>query len=770
MRVAVAVQAIVACLAMLAMGAPPTRAQQPPSGSATRASERAQPADVLGPLSARASADGVVTRPRIGLVLSGGGARGAAHIGVLKVLEDLGVPIDAIAGTSMGAVIGGLYASGLDARQIESIMESVDWQDSFRDTPPRSDRSFRRKLEDQTFLVRLPLGLRSGDFRIPRGLLQGQKLTQLLRTLTLPVSGIRDFSALPTRFAAVATDLETGAQVRLVDGDLVAAMRASVSAPGVFAPVELDGRLLVDGGLVGNLPVDAARDMGVDVLIAVDVGFPLQERSRLNSVASVSNQMLAILIRRGSDAQRASLGQEDVLVEPKLGDASSFDFSRVTSSIELGETAARARLAELSRWSVPRADYSAWQARRSDARRPAGRIESVTVARSSERHAIALLNEFQRQRGRLADADALERSVSRLYGQGNFELVDYQLVPRAEGGTALELEARRNSWGPNYVRFGLNLQDDFEGNSSFNAAARFLFTELSPRGAEWVWDLGGGDPPCAATEVYLPLDDTARWYLMPAASFELRNVPLRVQGRSIAEFRLRTFDYGIDLGRQFDNWGEWRSGVRRISADSRLRLGDPALTGSSFDVDLFFSRLSFDALDDVNFPREGQVLTAEWRGERSRGSGPEDNDVVTLDALLARSVGRHTGVIWVSGGAHVGGGPPNLRTLLPLGGFLNLSGLAPDSVAGERFAIGRGLYFRKIGRGGEGFLNVPTYIGASVEIGNVWNPGEPMTFRSTRKQGSVFLGLDTLLGPVYLGAGLGDEGESAYYLFLGRTF
>ncbi len=218
-------------------------------------------------------------RPRIGLVLSGGGARGAAHIGVLKVLEDLHIPIDAIAGTSMGAVVGGLYASGFSARDIERIVSTLNWQDAFKDRPPREELTFRRKQEDQNFLVKFPLGLRSGKFLLPKGLIQGQKLNQTLRKLTLPIARITDFDQLPTPFRAVATDLETGDAVIMSNGDLTSAMRASLSAPGVFSPVERDGRLLVDGGLSENLPIDVVRAMNVDVLIVVDVGFPLRRPS-----------------------------------------------------------------------------------------------------------------------------------------------------------------------------------------------------------------------------------------------------------------------------------------------------------------------------------------------------------------------------------------------------------------------------------------------------------------------------------------------------------
>src|ERR1700728_2789494 len=311
-----------------------------------------------------------LVRPRICLVLSGGGARGMAHIGVLKVLEELKIPIACIAGTSMGAVVGGLYASGMTAAQIETTMRSVDWQEAFRDAPPRRDLAFRRKQDDRNFLVRLPLGLKHGKILLPKGFIQGQKLQETLRQLTLPFSKSTDFDLLPTPFRAVATDLETGNAVVMGEGDLSIAMRASVSAPGVFAPVETQGRVLVDGGLAENLPIDVARAMHADILIVSDVSFPLQPRSALDSALSISNQMLAILVRKDSDRQRASLGPQDILIEPNLGPATATDFTASNSVITRGEDAARGDTRALSDYSVGDTAYRDYLARR--ARREPG--------------------------------------------------------------------------------------------------------------------------------------------------------------------------------------------------------------------------------------------------------------------------------------------------------------------------------------------------------------------------------------------------------------
>src|SRR4051812_3521877 len=459
-------------------------------------------------------------RPRIGLVLSGGGARGAAHIGVLKVLEENHVPIDAIAGTSMGAVVGGLYASGLSPADIERIMTSVDWEDAFRDRPARKDLNFRRKLEDQNFLVKFPLGLKSRRFRLPRGLVQGQKLTQILRAATLPVSQVQSFDDLAIPFRAVATDIVTGDRVVLDHGDLTTAMRASLSAPGVFAPAEVGDRMLVDGGLSSNLPIDVAREMGVDVLIVVDCGFPLLERNKLDSVATVTNQMLAILIRHNASEQRKTLGERDVIIDPALGDFSSLDFANHEKAIRIGEQAARGAAARLAALGVPAAEFQRLVAARESYRSAPPRIDFLRVEPGSERYADAIDSLFADQVGKPADPTRLGERVNELYGQGNLEIFDYRVVPapgelEEDPAYGLGFTTRRNSWGPNYLRFGMQLQNDFEGNSSFNAAMRGTLAEITKYGGEWVWDLQVGETPRAATEVYLPAGYRSRWFAAP---------------------------------------------------------------------------------------------------------------------------------------------------------------------------------------------------------------------------------------------------------------
>jgi NTE family protein len=715
-----------------------------------------------------------LARPRIGLVLSGGGARGAAHVGVLKALEEMHVPIDAIAGTSMGAVVGGLYASGMTAAQIERELGGVDWQDAFRDRPSRDGLSLRRKQEDREFLVQLPLGIRDGRFQLPSGLIQGQKLAQVLRQLTLPVAATEDFDHLPTPFRAVATDLETGAIVIMDDGDLASALRASLSAPGIFAPVERNGRLLVDGGIANNVPVDVARAMNVDRLIVVDVGYPLADREDLGSVTSVANQMLTILIRRESEKQLATLTSNDVLVSPDMQGVSSYTFTGLRKIMSAGSDAAARVREQLMTLSLPRDQYERYLASRVR-QQELPLVRSVGTQEDSSGFAPAVQKLFGDMAGAPLDAAALSREITRYYGQGLFESLDYRVVSldRAQqpGAVDLKFSVRPNSWGPTYLRFGLRLQDDFTGNSSFNAATRLLLTDIGSIGAEWIWDAQLGGNPRLGTQLYLPFSVRRHWFLEPAALFQVRAVPQFDGEEQVGELRVRTVSFGGSLGREIGLSGELRAGAEREFGKTRVRLGDTTEPVLRFQGTELFARASFDNLDSVAFPRRGTAATFEWRAQiADRSTFQRVSDSLSADWRLVHSWGKNTAIFWTSAGTLLDAESADERSYFPLGGFLNLSGMSADSLIGPHFGIARLVYYRKIGSGGEGVFNVPMYAGMSLEVGNTWERRQDISLGGARKDMSLFFGLDTFLGPAWLAGGYDSRGRKALYLSLGHSF
>jgi NTE family protein len=538
--------------------------------------------------------------------------------------------------------------------------------------------------------------------------------------------------------------------------------------------------------------------MGVDILIVVDVGTPLLKRDKLSSAPVISNQMLAILIQQNTRTQLEKMAPDDVLIQPALGDTSAFDFGIVKRVIATGEIAGHAAESRLAALSVSPHEFETYVAARDQARQSPPRIDFVKIDEGSGRYSNRLDKLFKDVIGKPLDPDAVARHVTTIYGEGNLEALDYRVV-QDDDRYGLLLAARRNSWGPNYVRFGLSLQDDFQGNSSYNAAARFVLSEITRSGGEWVWDLQVGETSLIATEVYLPISDTSSFFFAPHANAKAANVDA-LQGQTrLAEYRVRSFTYGLDFGYDFGNWGEIRTGVERQSGHEDVRVGNPTLPSDSFDTRSYFVRFSFDRLDNVNFPRRGQQATIEWRGERTssqsitaQGTQPTTEqryDRLSFNYVVAGSLGRYTAVFSTAAGTTInappglllagavtgpGGAqvttPTALRLLFPLGGFFNLSGLKANSIAGPHFAIARTLFYKQIGRGGPGYLDVPTYVGMSFEAGNVWDHRGQMSFGSLRHDASVFLGMDTLLGPVYVASGFDDKGQHAFYLFLGRTF
>jgi NTE family protein len=235
-------------------------------------------------------------RPTIALVLSGGGARGASHIGILQVFEELRIPIDYVTGNSMGAIVGGFYAAGYSPDQLEEELTSIDWIDIFRDLPARQYLPFRRKQDTRDFRVGMRLSFDRKGFHFPTALVQAQKLDLMLQRLGMPVWDVRNFDDLPLPFRSVATDIETGEAVILGEGSLHRAIQASMAVPGAFAPVDMGDLLLVDGMVSNNIPIDAALAFEPDIVIAVDIGTPPLTRENIQSVFSVSLQMLSLLM------------------------------------------------------------------------------------------------------------------------------------------------------------------------------------------------------------------------------------------------------------------------------------------------------------------------------------------------------------------------------------------------------------------------------------------------------------------------------------------
>ncbi|HCB42843.1 MAG TPA: hypothetical protein DEP56_07050, partial [Pseudomonas sp.] len=417
---------------------------------------------------------------RTGLVLSGGGARGLAHIGVLKQLEEMNIPIDAIAGTSMGAVIGGLYAAGYSADELEQIALDLDWQATLSDTPLREDIPYRRKQDDRDFLVKQRLTFKDGALSFPLGLLQGQNMGVVLESLLVHTNEIDDFDRLPIPFRAVATDIATGEAVVFDHGHLPLAIRASLALPGFFAPVEVDGRLLVDGVLSKNVPIDVARAMGVDRVIVVDIGTPLKSASELNSVLDIMDQTTTLLTRTNTERQLATLTDADLLLQPALGDMGFSSFAETQQAIDAGAQSLSDAQGVLAFVAPPGSDAGGNLASSRPQRQAI--IHAVEVDNSGKVADEVVLSMIRQEVGEPLNLARLQTDMGTIYGTDYFSRVTYEVVHDQGHNTLLVHTAGRRT-GTDYLRLGLNLVDDFEGDSQYNLGASFRVNGLNPLGA-----------------------------------------------------------------------------------------------------------------------------------------------------------------------------------------------------------------------------------------------------------------------------------------------
>ena len=716
------------------------------------------------------------TRPRIGLVLSGGGARGLAHVGVLKALERAHVRIDAIAGTSMGAIVGGLYASGMSADQLETELRQINWDTLFATRVARPFLPQRRKEEDFEIGTGLEFGVRDGQLSAPQGALSTRGLELLLRRLTLPVRHVADFDHLAIPFRAVATDMETGKPVILSHGDLAAALRSSMSVPGVFAPTEVDGRLLGDGGLVDNVPVDVARAMGVDVVIVVNVGTPLSTRDSLQSVVGLTEQMITILTDQNVERSLASLAPRDLLLSPALGKLSSSDFSSVAQFIKVGDDYVQSQSAQLEAYAMPAPDYARWLAQHTQPGMEPTPLLAVKFDGSLKTNPDRFEAKLQSQAGELFDTAKAEADARRLAASGDYTSADYRLVEGPAGET-LMFDLQDKPWGPNFLRAGLDLHADFSGHSGFNVKLSHNMHWLDQNGTEWRNFLQVGERPAIFSEIYHPLwnniDDKSDWFTAAyvGGDRQHRSLYQGETGAEVAQFLRSTGQVGLDVGLPFGGYGELRAGLLVQDTTTTPTLLSSQYTGetdtAAHHEDDVRVRGVVDQLDYVNFPTSGYMLTGETVFPM--------NHVVGNRVHLARGAFEGTAVetfgsqtFELHGAVKVSDGLSSTLSVdqYTLGGFQQLSGYRTDQLSGNGILFGRLNWYTRLSQTpvfARGF-----FLGASLEAGNAWNELKQVTFSSLRGGGSIYLGADTGIGPMYLGITYAPRGELGIALVVGR--
>ena len=707
------------------------------------------------------------TRPRIGLALGGGGAKGAAHAGVLTVLEELRIPIDCIVGTSMGALVGGTYASGQTAAEVEEAIRGISFQRAIAFEGERKHQPMRRKLAGDIYSNGLEFGLRDWGFTAPSGFINAQNVEQTISLLVSRSLGVDEFDELPIPFRAVATDMQTGEMVVLGSGSLPHALRASMSVPGIFAPVMLDGRVLGDGGLTRNVPVDIARQVCADVVIAVSVPNPVPTAEELRSPLTMFMRTLDVLVGANERQQLETLVPGDVSIIVPMGDITSGAFHRAAEAIPIGREAALHYREELSRYSLPEDEYLAWREATSRGQRGSVELAGVQVHglnRVQERFVLGTLDLAE---GSVVDQQLLSDRMTRLFAAGEFERGEFALQGD-ESRPMLDVYLKEKSWGPHIVRFDVGLEMGTDNNTAFVLGGDYLKTWINPLGGELHGSLYFGRTSTLSLSLYQPLETQAKYFVEPGVTVRRSLEDFFFDGEALARYTLDQAVGSLDLGRVFGTRAELRAGIvsgvqsaERDIADSSL----PEVEREGYGG--WTARAVFDTRDRVDLASEGLLgRVAYFHSDETLGSETESS-YEKLDALASGSYrfGKQL-VFWrMAGGTSFDTTLP-IYDLFVVGGPISLPGLSLGQLRGEDYWLGSLTYGHRIAELSSLFGRA-LYLGFVLAAGDVHGRLDGVR-DDPIYTGTALLGGRTLLGPLRLSFSVTSDDDWQLVLGIGR--
>jgi len=703
-------------------------------------------------------------RIKIGLALSGGGARGGAHIGVLRELERLRIPVDYIAGTSIGAIIGGMYAAGHSTDDIERVLVETDWDDIFKDKPPRKYSSIREKSNEKVFQLGTVLGVKEGKLRLPSGLIQGQKLQLLLEKLFLPVADIEHFHELPVPFSAVATDMRDGSAVVLESGDLATAVRASMSVPVVFAEVKIGDQILVDGGMANNLPIDVVRKMGADVVIAVDIGTPFLDAEELNGAIGISKQISNILVRRTTLEQISTLSDSDHLITPELGEFSSANFKGASEIIENGLNATRKIAQSLDNLRLSESEYQSYLSRRGGSSFEAPLISFIRVNNQSALSDNYILSRIRQDIDQTLDFQQLEEDIGIIYGLDVFRSVDYSLIERG-GETGLIINARPKTWGPAYLRFGLSYTSDMSNENQLEINLGYTVKPLNDWNAEFQGIVRLGEEPGLFAEYNQPLDSNSPYFFNSSISYTNNRFNTFEEGTKINEVRAKKSEISISLGKEIGYSSDVRLGLNRSYSVNKVEIGSADESIEDFSGGEVFALYRFDTLDNLFFPKKGVYGSFEWISSFSELGADNEFDQALFDLQTASTFGKHTFNLGAKYFSTVSGSAP-VQNFFRFGGLFNFPGFSDDELSGQDLYLLRSAYRRPF----ISLMNTTPEIGITLQYGQITNNKNDLDLSEGIAAAGIWLGWDTRFGPAYIGAGTSESKDSSIYLILGTPF
>jgi NTE family protein len=707
------------------------------------------------------------SRPRIGLVLAGGGAKGAAHIGVLRVLDELRIPVDCVVGTSMGALVGATFATGMRPEEIEERVLSIDWERTVGGQGRRDRMPIKRKLATLTYTIPLEVGMNRDGMRMPGGLIVTQEIEQFLRTLVAPFRYTRDFDELPIPFRAVATDMVAGEVVIIDEGDLSEAMRASMALPGVFSPVNVDGKVLSDGGMMRNLPVDIGRELCADVVIAVWMSSPPPEATGLSSAISLLGRSIDVMINANERQQIESLTPSDVAIDVPMGDIGTSDFTRIPEAVELGRRAADGMRAELGRYSVPEAEYGAWLASLSRAQAPETALTEVRITGTDRVNPEYVRAQLENAvPGAILTPAAIAEDTERVYALGDFEGVDY-VLSGPEGARVVDIVPKEKGWGPNFFRFDLGLAT-YEGGDMF-AILRLDHdrTWMNSRGGQWHNALQLGRQALIQSDFYQPIDVRQRFFVQPIFSSQEKIEDIYVDRDRIARYELRERFGQIDVGVNFGTTTQLRLGLRNGSHEAEIDTGVPALPELERTTDTSYQLRAFvDTRNSVALPTRGALLTSRYVDSDDSFGGEFDYSLAEGMYMQAFGVRGDNSLTIAVGAADTLSGELPVTELFTLGGIRTFPGLRPGELRGSS-------YWTMAARYSWQLVDISPLSGQALYAGVRAQVGE-MRKRFDGLEPEVLYGLSgsiggrTPVGPFLFSLGYVDGGDWQLQFTLGR--
>lgn len=701
-------------------------------------------------------------RPKIGLALEGGGALGLAHIGVLKWFEEHHIPVDYIAGTSMGGLVGGFYATGHSPEQMQQLVGAQNWDIILGGHTPYQDLSFRRKEDLRAFPNSVVIGLKHG-LVLPAALNAGQEISLLIDRETLAYSAVQNFDDLPIPFRCVATDLVTGKRAVFDSGSLARAMRASISLPGIFSPVREGEHVYVDGGLVGNLPTDVVRQMGADIVIAVHLETAPTKADDIRTLFHVLGRSIDVVV---AENEVRGLAGADLVVRVPLQEYTSLEYAKSQAIIQKGEAAAQDKSRVLAPYELDEAAWTEYLAARRARERPAVRslqfIQVQGTGADARRSMERLLQPFL---GKPLDTALLEKKLTALTGLGTFDTAGYQVIER-DGQQGLLITVQEKTFAPPMLKAAFEVDGSESNNVNFTFGARLTFLDVAGYRSEWRADVLFGNTYAVDSELYKPMRAYSKWFVAPHAGASDTAFKVYSKSDPVADYRLNRAEIGVDAGYGFTRNTELRVGYDLGNLDARLRLGQPVFASVSGRASNAHLRFLTDHTDDPVLPREGYSAEAVFRAYDTSPGATGWFPEMTVNLRYFQPVSTPASVFLTAEGGTTFGFQGTGIPQFFLGGPSRLSAYGTNELMGNQYFVMRAGYLHS-------FFTLPPFVGkrvyatASYEFGKMYNDPAASRFSNDFAAGVV---AETALGPFFVGGSAGDSGHRKWFFQIGKVF